>query len=105
MFYAFVKVDTWSLELQARHHMLLAIKSLADEVGVDFAFPTRTLHIDSQAEASDRRRADPPGDEDLAATITTFGPGGQNAPRGRSLTHGFLAGFGSPRGSDEGDAS
>ncbi|MCA9559299.1 MAG: mechanosensitive ion channel [Myxococcales bacterium] len=101
MFYAFVKVDAWTKELLARHEMFLSIKRLAAEIGVDFAFPTRTLHIDTQAEATDRRRADAPEDEALVSAVEGFGPQGRHAARGKGLTHGFFAGVRSARGSDD----
>ena len=69
--------------------------------GVDFAFPTRTLHIDTQAEATDRRRADAPEDEALVSAVEGFGPQGRHAARGKGLTHGFFAGVRSARGSDD----
>ncbi len=46
LFYVFFEVPTWPEELKARHEMnLLAIK-LADELGVRFAFPTQTIHVE-----------------------------------------------------------
>lgn len=44
--YIFFEVPTWPQELEARHEFnLLAIK-LADDLGVRFAFPTQTLHVE-----------------------------------------------------------
>lgn len=45
--YLFFDVPTWSEELHERHKFLLEIKRLAEEIGVEFAFPTRTLHLES----------------------------------------------------------
>lgn len=46
LFYVFFEVPTWPEELKARHELnLLAIK-LAEELGVRFAFPTQTIHIE-----------------------------------------------------------
>jgi MscS family membrane protein len=47
MFYIFFKVPTWSEELQCRHEILLEVIKLADALGVRFAFPTQTLHMES----------------------------------------------------------
>ncbi len=47
MFYIFFDVPTWSEELKARDEMLLAIVRLADAIGVNFAFPTTTLHMET----------------------------------------------------------
>ncbi|MDZ7772257.1 MAG: mechanosensitive ion channel family protein [Balneolaceae bacterium] len=47
MVYIFFDVPDWSTELRERHRFLLNIKALAEDVGVEFAFPTRTLHMES----------------------------------------------------------
>jgi MscS family membrane protein len=48
MFYIFFQVPTWPEELRCRHEILLEIMKLAKELGVNFAFPTQTLHIENQ---------------------------------------------------------
>ena len=45
MFYIFFEVPEWSLELKARHEVLLAILKLGQTLGVNFAYPTQTLHM------------------------------------------------------------
>ncbi len=47
MFYIFFKLPTWGEELQARHEVLMGITRLAKELGINFAFPTQTLHIEN----------------------------------------------------------
>ena len=47
LFYIFFKVPSWSEELRARHEVLLDIISLAEKIGVNFAFPTQTLHVET----------------------------------------------------------
>ncbi len=47
LFYIFFEVPDWTEELRARHDVLLAIMNLAKALGVEFAFPTETIHIDS----------------------------------------------------------
>jgi len=47
MFYIFFEVPTWSEELAARHEILIQIVKLANSLGVKFAFPTQTLHIEN----------------------------------------------------------
>ena len=47
LFYIFFKVPSWSDELQSRHEVLLEIVKLADRLGVNFAFPTQTLHVET----------------------------------------------------------
>jgi MscS family membrane protein len=46
MFYIFFEVPTWGEELKARHEVLLAIIGLARSLGVRFAFPTQTMHVE-----------------------------------------------------------
>ena len=43
----FLPARTFAEEQAARHRLLLDLVSLADEMGVEFAFPTQTLHLDS----------------------------------------------------------
>ncbi len=47
MFYIFFEVPTWGDELKARHEVLISIVKLAKELGVNFAFPTQTLHVEN----------------------------------------------------------
>lgn len=49
MVYFFLNVDTWSEELAARHAILLQIMTLAEQMALSFAFPTRTLHLEKAA--------------------------------------------------------
>lgn len=45
--YLFFDVSTWTDELAGKQRLLLGIMRLAEELGIGFAFPTQTLHIDS----------------------------------------------------------
>jgi len=47
MFYVFFEVGTWQEELQCRQELLLQTLKLANQIGVRFAFPTQTLHMES----------------------------------------------------------
>jgi len=47
LFYIFFEVPSWSDELKSRHEVLLDIISLAERIGVNFAFPTQTLHVET----------------------------------------------------------
>ena len=49
--YCFFQVPNWHEELSERHNFLLSILRLAKEVGVEFAFPTRTLSLENTAPA------------------------------------------------------
>lgn len=47
MFYIFFEVPTWGEELRCRHEVLIEIIQLAENLGVSFAFPTSTLHMET----------------------------------------------------------
>jgi MscS family membrane protein len=47
MFYIFFEVPSWDDELRCRHEILLSVIRLAEEMGINFAFPTQTLHIEN----------------------------------------------------------
>lgn len=46
LFYSFFTVNDWGLELRARHELMINILKLANELGVRFAFPTQTIHVE-----------------------------------------------------------
>lgn len=56
MFYIFFEVPTWSDELRGRHEVILLIMKLAEKLGVEFAFPTQTLHVNSLPENQARNK-------------------------------------------------
>jgi MscS family membrane protein len=75
--YVFFDVPDWSTELQQRHNFFLEILRLAREVGVEFAFPTQTLHMDSFYKDTPRKVGEERTEEELASAVTDFGPGGK----------------------------
>jgi MscS family membrane protein len=77
--YVFFDVPDWSTELQQRHNFLLEILKLAQEVGVEFAFPTQTLHVDSFYQDEPRKVGEDKTDEELVNGVTAFGPGGKSS--------------------------
>ena len=93
MVYVFFEVIDWSEELQQRHHLFLEIMRLAKALRVEFAFPTQTLHLASQAMPA--AQAQPPAswsDEKLAQTVEAFAPGGQQSlPNTPLITKGYFA--------------
>lgn len=46
LFYIFFETPDWGAELKARHEVLMAVIRLANELGIRFAFPTQTVHIE-----------------------------------------------------------
>lgn len=49
--YMFFECPDWSIELREKHRFMLDVVRLADRMGVEFAFPTQTLHV-AQLDAS-----------------------------------------------------
>ncbi len=45
LLYAFLEVPDWGTELRERHRLFNDIHRLANRLGVEFAFPTQTLHL------------------------------------------------------------
>ena len=43
--YMFFECPDWSIELREKHRFMLDIIRLADRLGIEFAFPTQTLHL------------------------------------------------------------
>lgn len=46
MFYSFFELNDWGLELRARHELMISILKLSYKLGVRFAFPTQTIHVE-----------------------------------------------------------
>lgn len=72
LFYIFFSVGDWSDELKAKHQILMAIIQLADELGVRFAYPTSTIHIEEfpgKGKTSPEYKID---SETTAAALETF---------------------------------
>lgn len=84
--YLFFDVPGWSAELQLRHNFLLEIMRLAEEVGVEFAYPTQTLHLDSIYSDEPRKVGKDRTEEELASAVYAFGPDGNlSRPGGVTL--------------------
>lgn len=47
MFYIYFAVDSWFDELKHRHEVMIEIIRLAEKIGIRFAFPTQTLHMET----------------------------------------------------------
>ena len=80
MVYTFIGASTWNEELRTRHIFNLNIIRLANQLQVEFAFPTQTLHLASRTEGAQEIPA-PRDRSDLAQTIDDFAPEGQAGQR------------------------
>ncbi|MEM7402433.1 MAG: mechanosensitive ion channel family protein [Myxococcota bacterium] len=78
MLYFFMKVPSWSEELRTRHEILLDILRLCKQLGVDFAYPTQTLHVERMATPDKPPQSTAAPDDQLQQTVQGFGPGGKS---------------------------
>ena len=83
--YCFIDAATWNDELRTRHVLNLDIMRLAEELGVEFAFPTQTLHVASlPGQPHDVPVA--PGRDRLGEIVEGVQPRGERRAAG-GLTH------------------
>jgi MscS family membrane protein len=64
LLYTFFEAPNWTAELKGRHEVMYAIISLAHKLGVRFAFPTQTLHIEEFPGQISTTPSPPAGDGD-----------------------------------------
>jgi len=60
LLYVFHETPDWATELRERHRLFVDIVRLAERLGVEFAFPTQTLHVASAPQAWSTAPAPPP---------------------------------------------
>jgi MscS family membrane protein len=75
MIHFYTTATAWSEELRVRHEVLMDIHRLVKDIGAEFAFPTRTLHL-TQHEAEENVAPDVNA---LLQTIRGYGPGGERS--------------------------
>ncbi len=62
LLYMFFECSDWPTELRERHRLLIDVMKLAEKLGVQFAFPTQTLHMfqeDNNVDYASLRYNDP----------------------------------------------
>ena len=62
LLYCFHETPDWSTELRERHRLFLDIVRLAERLGVEFAFPTQTVHVASTPDRAHETKPVPDGD-------------------------------------------
>jgi MscS family membrane protein len=78
--HCYIETSDWREELTVRHDILLEILRLAEAVGVRFAFPTRTLHVETLAGSGTAPGVAGPGDPaELARVVNGFAAGGEQS--------------------------
>jgi MscS family membrane protein len=60
LIYVFWKTPDWQTELRERHRLMLDFLRLADRLGVEFAFPTQTLHVFKEEAGGEHEPSDVP---------------------------------------------
>lgn len=80
LLYCFFEVPDWTTELRTRTHLNLSILRLAKALGVSFAFPTQTLHLESTP-GRPLPTHEAPDAETLRRLAADFGPDGGTAVR------------------------
>ena len=61
LLYCFHETPDWSTELRERHRLYLDIVRLANRLGVEFAFPTQTVHLHHESSPPSPPAPSPPG--------------------------------------------
>ncbi len=84
--YCFLKVPDWSAELVERQNIYLEILRLAQDLQVEFAFPTQTLHVESFPGKEPKPESVIPGAKELHSIAESFGPkGSKSMPAGQGI--------------------
>ncbi len=78
--YCFMDAPDWSTEMKTRTQLNLEMLKLAQDLGIGYAFPTRTLHIETQATATDRPSPSPLDQTQLADIVRRYGPREEPTP-------------------------
>ena len=80
LLYCFIDAPDWNAELRTRHVLNLDIMRLAEELGVEFAFPTQTLHVASMP-GQPAEVPGAPAREQLGEAVERFAPTGASGQR------------------------
>ena len=80
LLYCFIDAPDWNAELRTRHVLNLDIMRLAEELGVEFAFPTQTLHVASMP-GQPAEVPEAPARDQLGETVERFAPSGASGQR------------------------
>ncbi len=61
LIYVFYETPDWSTELRERERLMLDMMRLANKLGVEFAFPTQTVHLYKEEHSATHTPAETPG--------------------------------------------
>lgn len=80
MVYCFMDAPDWGTELRIRTALNVEILKLAADLGVSFAFPTRTLHLETQATPVPMPGRIPLDSAQLASIVKRYGAADESRP-------------------------
>jgi len=82
MVYFFLEVPNWSIELSEKQNIFIEIYRLASEIGVEFAFPTQSIHM----EENKTKGSHPLSEEELLKKVKEFSKDGSlSKPNGLGI--------------------
>ncbi|MEZ4649246.1 MAG: mechanosensitive ion channel family protein [Candidatus Eisenbacteria bacterium] len=84
LLYVFHEAPDWQTELRERHRLFLDILRLARRLGVQFAFPTQTLHMFRGHPPEDLDTIPPPSPDEVETAI------GDGGALGKRIVHDLL---------------
>lgn len=87
MVYCFIDAADWNAEMRTRHVLNMEFLRLAERLEVEFAFPTRTLHVAGTPEHP-FTGPEPRGREELGETVESFAPPARTL-RNQPITAGY----------------
>jgi MscS family membrane protein len=72
LMYTFFIVPSWTEELQGKHQILSAILKLAESLGVRFAYPTQTIHIEEMPNPGISNKPFKKSEDEVKASLKTI---------------------------------
>ena len=78
--YCFIDAPNWNDELRTRHVLNLDIMRMAEDLGIEFSFPTQTLHLASTPDQPEAVR-ETAGRETLGEIVEGYSPNGSAGQR------------------------
>ena len=79
MVYFYLRVPDWATELLERQNIYLEILRLAKDLGIEFAFPTQTLHVESFPEKNALRSPTKLSEKEIRQLAKDYGKEGKRS--------------------------
>tara|TARA_Y100000590_G_scaffold458372_1_gene612948 strand:- start:2589 stop:4178 length:1590 start_codon:yes stop_codon:yes gene_type:complete len=86
LIYFFLKVPNWSEELVEKQNLFLEFIRLANDLEIDFAFPTQTIHVETTPQDAKPPRHRNYSSSEMKKVAEAFGPhGDRSRPKGAGI--------------------